>query len=173
MADQQGFPHGTVNGYGNLGCRCEDCREANIAYVRARRRRLAAEKSCPNCKGPGGTYADGECKACYDYRCRTGRLRWPAPTPHDLVKQLHEAVYGSTWARPESPQQVWAELLREVRRLARQPTPLHHHYGGEHHQKGRPCTSWKCRFGVATGTLTRCSFCADQTNKASQEANDG
>lgn len=31
--------HGTTNGYGNLGCRCDDCREANrkshAAYLRS------------------------------------------------------------------------------------------------------------------------------------------
>jgi hypothetical protein len=35
------FPHGTTNGYGNLGCRCADCRAANTAAHRdylARRR---------------------------------------------------------------------------------------------------------------------------------------
>lgn len=36
------------------------------------------------------------------------------PTLHDLVSQLHIAVHGSTWARPESPAVVWAELLAIV-----------------------------------------------------------
>ena len=29
--------HGTVYGYVNLGCRCDDCRQANTDYRRRRR----------------------------------------------------------------------------------------------------------------------------------------
>jgi hypothetical protein len=32
----------------------------------------------------------------------------------DLVTDLHEAVYGNSWARPETPQAVWAMLIRQV-----------------------------------------------------------
>lgn len=40
-ARRRGLPpgdprHGTVNGYGNLGCRCQPCRDANAAEVRRR-----------------------------------------------------------------------------------------------------------------------------------------
>lgn len=42
------------------------------------------------------------------------RLMTP-PTPIELVRELHEAVHGSSWARPDSPQAVWNELLAEVR----------------------------------------------------------
>jgi hypothetical protein len=31
--------HGTKNGYGNLGCRCEPCREANTIDMREARKR--------------------------------------------------------------------------------------------------------------------------------------
>lgn len=36
------------------------------------------------------------------------------PDPHDLLRELHQAVYGYTWARPESPEEVWRELIRKV-----------------------------------------------------------
>jgi hypothetical protein len=33
---------------------------------------------------------------------------------HLMIEMLHIAVYGETWARPESPQKVWLGLLGEV-----------------------------------------------------------
>jgi hypothetical protein len=33
----------------------------------------------------------------------------------EMVEQLHVAVFGSTWARPETPKQVWEMLLAKVR----------------------------------------------------------
>jgi hypothetical protein len=41
-----------------------------------------------------------------------------SPTPIQMVEDLHRAVFGDTWARPESPQQVWELLLGNVRGLA-------------------------------------------------------
>ena len=38
----------------------------------------------------------------------------------EMVEALHRAVYGETWARPLSPEQVWAELLDRVDRARRQ-----------------------------------------------------
>lgn len=35
--------HGTYNGYQNLNCRCQPCRDANAEYVRKRRSGRAAE----------------------------------------------------------------------------------------------------------------------------------
>jgi hypothetical protein len=35
----------------------------------------------------------------------------------EMVEQLHTALYGATWARNESPKEVWEQLLTEVRRL--------------------------------------------------------
>jgi hypothetical protein len=32
-----------------------------------------------------------------------------------MVRDLHRAVYGDVWARPEPPSVVWAELLDRVR----------------------------------------------------------
>jgi hypothetical protein len=33
----------------------------------------------------------------------------------EMVHQLHTAVYGSTWPRPQSPKEVWQMLLDRVR----------------------------------------------------------
>lgn len=44
-----------------------------------------------------------------------------------MVTQLHEALYGDSWPRPESPEAVWRELLEQVERarsaFARPPYP--------------------------------------------------
>lgn len=32
----------------------------------------------------------------------------------EMVHELHTAMYGSSWARPESPKQVWEMLLGRV-----------------------------------------------------------
>lgn len=37
-----------------------------------------------------------------------------------MVRQLHHAVFGDTWARPESPAEVWQMLLAKVADLRRQ-----------------------------------------------------
>lgn len=41
------------------------------------------------------------------------------PKPVDLVEELHEAIHGESWARPESPKEVWEELLQVVREQAK------------------------------------------------------
>jgi hypothetical protein len=40
-----------------------------------------------------------------------------ADAAHNMTQQLHIAVHGSTWARPESTRDVWLGLLAEVARL--------------------------------------------------------
>lgn len=41
---------------------------------------------------------------------------------HLMTEMLHIAVHGETWARSESPEQVWLGLLGEVsRRQERKP----------------------------------------------------
>lgn len=35
-----------------------------------------------------------------------------------MVAELHRAMFGDVWARPESPSVVWAELLDRVERAA-------------------------------------------------------
>jgi hypothetical protein len=32
-----------------------------------------------------------------------------------MVEQLHIAIFGQTWARPETPKHVWETLLAMVR----------------------------------------------------------
>lgn len=45
---------------------------------------------------------------------------------HLMTEMLHIAVRGDTWARPETPQEVWLGLLAEVRerRPARRPARM-------------------------------------------------
>lgn len=38
---------------------------------------------------------------------------------HQMVADLHRAVYGDVWARPEPPSVVWVELLRRVEAASR------------------------------------------------------
>jgi len=37
-----------------------------------------------------------------------------------MCAQLHHAMYGGVWARPESPAVMWAEMLDRIDRAARQ-----------------------------------------------------
>jgi len=36
-----------------------------------------------------------------------------------MCAQLHRALYGDVWARPESPSDVWADMLARIERAAR------------------------------------------------------
>jgi hypothetical protein len=36
-----------------------------------------------------------------------------------MVRDLHRAVHGDVWARPESPAEVWADLLARVSAASR------------------------------------------------------
>lgn len=38
----------------------------------------------------------------------------------EMVTELHRAVYGDTWARPQPPSVVWAELIEAVSMASRQ-----------------------------------------------------
>lgn len=49
------------------------------------------------------------------------RRKQGEPELIDLVIELHEAVYGNSWARPETPQDVWAMLIRQVADRFRRP----------------------------------------------------
>ena len=40
--DEDDERHGTVNGYNNLRCRCDKCRQAWAEYIRERRAKAAA-----------------------------------------------------------------------------------------------------------------------------------
>jgi hypothetical protein len=37
-----------------------------------------------------------------------------------MVAELHHAMFGDVWARPESPAAVWHDLLNRVERARRQ-----------------------------------------------------
>lgn len=59
--------HGTSNGYSNLYCRCQPCRDAHAAYFREYKARLRA-KGVP--EGQHGTY-----NAYGNYGCRCDECR--------------------------------------------------------------------------------------------------
>lgn len=46
------------------------------------------------------------------------------PKPIELVEELHRAVFGDSWARPETPKAVWDDLLARVEALAVAAQPL-------------------------------------------------
>lgn len=79
--------HGTVNGYVNLGCRCDECYAANAAYQvpRARqRRRLGLPEGDPRHGTDNGytNYGD-RCPECVAARAQVAYLRRHAALPAD------------------------------------------------------------------------------------------
>jgi hypothetical protein len=58
---------------------------------------------------------------------RVGELHRAYPTTemndvtHLMIEMLHIAVHGDTWARPQSPEEVWLDLLAEVIALKAKP----------------------------------------------------
>jgi hypothetical protein len=64
--------HGTVNGYSNLGCRCQPCRDAWAVYHRERgyqaryiERCVASSCGTPECeRKPDRAYMTGYCYRC-------------------------------------------------------------------------------------------------------------
>jgi Sigma-70, region 4 len=106
--------HGTENGYGNRGCRCDRCRVAHAEVCRvyqARKRREAgiAERVpasklclCPGCGELKRHIARGMCKTCYD-RWRSGGES--GPSQKDL--EIREAVHHPQFAQlPEHERRV-------------------------------------------------------------------
>jgi hypothetical protein len=56
------IPHGTVNGYNNYGCRCDECRTAAVAYQLEKRRGV-----CRECGGTvSNRFVTNICRSCYD-----------------------------------------------------------------------------------------------------------
>lgn len=56
--------HGTSNGYQNCGCRCADCREAGVAYIRSIQRKRNRE--CERCGAEIDFRTRGElCRECW------------------------------------------------------------------------------------------------------------
>lgn len=67
--------HGTLNGYGNLGCRCDRCRAANTAahrdYMRAHPEQYRRQTRTERRKRTGDP--DRRCRACSSRLPETGR----------------------------------------------------------------------------------------------------
>ena len=65
--------HGTHNGYGNYGCGCDPCREANARYCyEAKRRRVARGTMPVHLHGTSGGYGNWKC------RCEACTAAWAA-----------------------------------------------------------------------------------------------
>ena len=91
--------HGTANGYGNLGCRCERCK---TAYADVQRMRRLARLSQPTPERMHGTYN------CYtNYACRCDRCREAAHIRNGSLE------YAEVLRRA-------ARILREEREKARE-----------------------------------------------------
>lgn len=82
--------HGTMNGYVNLGCRCSDCRAANVARllrVRLERaERLAADD--PR-HGLASTYYNHSCRCD---PCRSAATEASRRVPSTRLRRLEQAM---------------------------------------------------------------------------------
>ena len=58
--------HGTTNGYSNLGCRCDECREAN---------RLGHAKYMAQVRAEGRILGEHGSRLAYDSGCRCDKCR--------------------------------------------------------------------------------------------------
>lgn len=66
--------HGTANGYGNLRCRCDRCREANRVAQAEYMKRVRAEGRIPGKHGTNTAYARGcRCDLCREAHSRQSR----------------------------------------------------------------------------------------------------
>lgn len=68
--------HGTTNGYGNLGCRCERCQEAHAAEVQRAKERRAASPIPEHVHGTANGYGNYRC------RCDACTEAWSIDTQH-------------------------------------------------------------------------------------------
>ena len=71
----------------------------------------------PNGMAPDEYVLIAKIIAALDAYLEEPATRVEEPRPIDLVHQLHTALHGDSWARPEPPAAVWATLLDEVRAL--------------------------------------------------------
>jgi hypothetical protein len=86
--------HGTYNGYSNLGCRCDDCKAANVAKMmeNRERRQKSIDPSDPR-HGTATFYFNYGCR-CDD--CKTANTEYAAKrraekrnmNGHGVVKRL-------------------------------------------------------------------------------------
>ena len=71
--------HGTANGYGNQGCRCDECREANRHHHAAYMDRVRSEGRILGTHGKSTAYTSGcrcsLCRASHNERSRAFKAR--------------------------------------------------------------------------------------------------
>ena len=85
VLDSEDERHGSVNGYQNLKCRCQDCRHAWAEDMRAKRRRrhdkMMAGEAQPAKHGTTGTYNNWMCRcpACSAVQAQTAKDRRSPP----------------------------------------------------------------------------------------------
>jgi DNA mismatch endonuclease (patch repair protein) len=118
--------HGTTNGYGNLGCRCEPCRDANRRYHAEYRARRPAPADAPDAAhGTCYRYDVGcrcdECRAAHNAKSRATKQRlrerrlaeappvlqkgtWPAPLPPAPPPSAATASMKSNRSRDTKPE---------------------------------------------------------------------
>lgn len=99
--------HGTANGYGNLGCRCEPCRAAHAESLYARK---SARKSAPTPE-----HVHGSANGYGNYGCRCGPCSdaW-AEDGNDRARRRRRGLTdvqqglrpGPQWRSPERPHQI-------------------------------------------------------------------
>lgn len=70
--------------------------------------------NCPTCGQPSATAELERLQAELRELHRAHPTLEMGEAAQNLTAQLHIAVHGATWARPESPEQVWRDLLAEV-----------------------------------------------------------
>lgn len=98
------FPHGTSNGYSNLGCRCHRCTKAWAVYYRERMHRLGRQKPLdehlaelkarPYKHGKESGYARGcRCEKCRTASATARRERRRRQMAR-IKEVLHEGAFG-------------------------------------------------------------------------------
>lgn len=78
--------HGSINGYGNLSCRCEPCRAANSEYLGKAKARRVARGAPDHVHGTANGYGNWGC------RCRACTDAWTA----DCIERRQRYAQGQT-----------------------------------------------------------------------------
>lgn len=109
--------HGTRNGYVNLGCRCDRCREANRRSMAEKRRRMAEGATGEH--GRAATYTNHRCRcdACRDANAADQRRRRGATTglPADDPRHGLATTYSNHRCRCDRCRAAWAAYFAERR----------------------------------------------------------
>lgn len=83
--------HGTINGYGNLACRCDACKAANAAYQRKLRLERHGRPIPDHVHGTENGYARWYCKCD---ACRAAHKATLTPSPRRVAERARtEAMY--------------------------------------------------------------------------------